>query len=63
MDLRLWKLVRDVLICVLGIFMLVHETLSPSPREVIVGAALVLLGVPVALRLDEQRRKNGGADA
>jgi len=54
-----WKLLRDVAIAALGIFMLVHETLSAHPQEVIVGAALVLLGVPVALRLDEQRRKNG----
>lgn len=37
--------------------MLVHETLSGSPQPLIVGAGLVLLGLPPALRLDEILRR------
>ena len=54
---RLWKLARDVLLAGVGIFMLVHETLASSPNELILGAALVLLGLPATLRFDESRRK------
>lgn len=57
---ELWKLARDVLVCTLGIFMLVHETITDRPSELIVGAALLILGIPVVLRLDEARRNGNG---
>jgi hypothetical protein len=57
--LRLWKLVRDAIIVGLAVFMLVHETVIEKPRELVLAAALLLLGVPVVIRLDERIRRNG----
>jgi len=49
-----WKILRDVILVVLGCFLLVHETLSDEPRELIVAAAFGLLGVPVLARLERR---------
>lgn len=50
-----WRLLRDVLLACTGVAMLIHETLSPDPSPLIVGAALTLLGLPAALRYDQWR--------
>ena len=59
-----WAFIRDVLrdvaIIGLGTFMLIHETLDMTPNIGIIGAALALLGIPAALRLDAWVRRNGG---
>lgn len=57
----LWNLIRDIGIWVLGFFILVHETLAQEPREILVGAALVLLGVPVYLHLRHAEKALNGA--
>ncbi len=60
-----WQaILRDLLIVLLGIFMLVYETVFVVPNAYIVGAGLTLLGVPPALRLDRRRRdkKRDGED-
>ncbi len=50
--LRPWvRIIRDAALVVIGIFMLLHETLTGEPRSVVVGAALVTLGLPQVLRL------------
>ena len=56
---RRWKFVRDVAIASVAIFMLIHETLDEVPNEIVLAAALLLLGIPAALRIDERIRKNG----
>lgn len=55
---RAWsRIARDFAIVVVGIFILVHETLKTmSPDPILIGAGLVLLGVPPALRADEWLR-------
>jgi len=54
---RVWKLMRDTALIILGAFMLIHETLSASaPDPIIVGAALGLFGLPLPLRIDAKRR-------
>ena len=53
---------RDVVCAVTGVFMLVHQTLSTTPNALIIGAALSLLAVPGALRIDERRRKASDED-
>ena len=58
-DLRQWKVARDVVIVCVAVFMLVHETLAATPSEKVLAAALLMLGLPVAFRLDERIRKNG----
>lgn len=52
---RSWvRIGRDTLIVVLGGFMLVWQTVfAADPNPLLVGAGLVLLGLPPALRLDE----------
>lgn len=57
--LKVWSLVRDVVLVSVGVFMLVHETLDTEPSETLLVAALLLLGLPVGIRLDELRRRNG----
>lgn len=58
---RQWKLVRDVIIVVVAVFILVHETLSSAaPDEKLLAVALLMLGIPAALRVDERRRNGGG---
>ena len=50
-----WKILRDVILVVLGCFLLVHETVfAAEPRELIVAAAFGLLGVPVLARLERR---------
>jgi hypothetical protein len=54
---------RDVIIVTVGGFMLVYETVVvASPNAYIIGAGLVALGLPPALRLDlrssAERRAN-----
>ena len=41
---------RDVLLVVMGAFMLLHETLTPSPREFVLMIGVVLLMGPAAIR-------------
>jgi hypothetical protein len=52
---RAWqRIARDILIVVLGAFMLTWQTVIVAlPNPLLVGAGLVLLGLPPALRLDE----------
>lgn len=58
---RGWKVLRDMLLVGLGIFMLAHETLvSSSPDPIIIGAGLALLGLPSTLRIDAKRRDKDG---
>lgn len=45
----LWFL-RDVLFVVLGTFILLHETLAPSPRETLLMVGVALLMGPAAIR-------------
>jgi len=52
-----WKIARDVILVVLGCFMLIHETIiAAAPRDLIVGAAFGLLGIPALARLEERRQ-------
>ena len=55
-----WKLVRDVVLFGAAVFMLIHETLSQQPNERVLAAALLMLGLPVAFRIDAARRNGGG---
>lgn len=61
--LRAWtRILRDFAIVIVGVFILLHETLSVGdPNPLLVGAGLVLLGLPPALRADEWLR-NRDAD-
>ena len=60
MSERTWKLVRDTALILLGAFILLHETLGSSPPDaLLVGAALGLFGLPLPLRLDAKRKRNG----
>lgn len=58
--IRAWqRILRDLVIVVVGAFMLVYETVgAKEPNPYVIGAGLVALGVPPALRYDE-RRRNG----
>lgn len=50
------KLTRDSVFGVAGLFMLFWETIGGGQgRPLIVGAALALCGLPMALRFDERR--------
>lgn len=59
--IRSWqRILRDTVIVGIGAFMLVYETVAARvPDPYVIGAGLVALGVPPALRYDESR-KNGG---
>ena len=53
-----WKILRDVILVALGCFLLVYETVfAAEPRELIVGAAFGLLGIPPLARLEERRHE------
>lgn len=54
------RILRDVAIVIVGAFMLVHETLNETPNAYIIGAGLVALGLPPALRLDARRGADDG---
>jgi len=58
---RAWiRILRDVAIVAVATFILVHETItSRDPNPTLVGAGLVLLGIPPALRADEWLRRKG----
>ncbi len=55
---RAWqRILRDVVIVACGAAMLLHETFwSHNPNIYLIGGGLAALGIPPALRLDEQRR-------
>ena len=46
----LWRLLRDVSLTALGIFMLLHETLVQTPRLTVLMVGLLLLAGPAAIR-------------
>lgn len=60
--IREWqKIFRDLVIVLVGVFILIHETLtSGDPNIYLVGAGLAALGLPPALRLDQERKSKGG---
>lgn len=54
------RIFRDFVVVLLACFILIYETVRvPSPSPELLAVALVLLGLPPVLRLDEKRRKNG----
>lgn len=55
---RAWtRILRDFAIVIVGVFILIHETLTTqTPNPLLIGAGLVLLGLPPALRADEWLR-------
>lgn len=57
---RAWgRIFRDFAIVVVGLFILIHETLTSRAADPLrIGAGLVLLGVPPALRADEWLRRD-----
>ncbi len=58
------KQLRDFLCFLLGAAGFVHETTlgaGTPERPYIIGACMVLLGLPLALRWDESRRGGGGS--
>jgi hypothetical protein len=56
------RILRDAALVFVGAFILIHETLTnQEPNPVLIGAGLVLLGLPPALRADEWIR--GGRDS
>jgi hypothetical protein len=60
---RGWKIIRDMMLVGLGVFMLAHETITQaSPDPIIIGAALALLGLPSTLRLDARRREKDNGE-
>lgn len=64
---RAWiRILRDLAIVAIAAFILIHETVtSRDPNPTLVGAGLVLLGIPPALRADEwiRRKGNNNGDA
>ena len=46
----LWRLLRDSLLVCVGVFMLLHETLTREPRLAILMVALALLAGPAVIR-------------
>lgn len=61
--IRAWqRIARDTLIVGIGAFMLLYETVGARiPDPYLIGAGLVALGVPPALRFDERRRNGDDA--
>jgi hypothetical protein len=59
---RAWtRILRDFAIVLVGVFILLHETLvNGTPDPILIGAGLILLGLPPALRFDEWLK--GGTD-
>ncbi len=60
-EYRIWiGITRDAALVLVGIFMLVYETvLVHAPNPYIIGAGLTALGLPSALRLDLRKRADG----
>lgn len=53
-----WKVAQDVAIAGVGVFLLIHETVSShEPRALLVGAGLTLLGYPAGRRIDAARKR------
>jgi len=49
---------RDAVFAAVGLWLIVHEELSPgNGKPILIGAALALCGLPAALRLDELLKK------
>lgn len=59
---RAWtRILRDFVIVLVGVFILLHETLTKdTPDPILIGAGLILLGLPPALRFDEWLTKSSG---
>jgi uncharacterized membrane protein HdeD (DUF308 family) len=57
-NLRPWlRVLKDILLVILGTFMLMHETLATiAPSPVVVGAALVTLGLPKGLNVKKSHK-------
>lgn len=56
---ELWKLIRDVLLTLTGVYLFVRVGNGAVPSDLalpVLGAAATLCGLPFALRRDEQRR-------
>lgn len=58
---KFWQgVLRDTVVLVVAAWILVHETLEDSsPSPLLIGAAITLIGVPAAARVDIRRRENG----
>lgn len=55
---RIPKIGRDAGIYLLGIFILLHETvISKGDRPTLIYAACALLGLPIVMRVDEMRNR------
>lgn len=55
--LRLPKLTRDLVLFLVGLVGLAHETLwVPEPRTILLGVFCVMMGLPAFFNLDERRR-------
>lgn len=60
---RIPKLTRDAGIYLLGIFILLHETLiGNGDRPTLIYAACALLGLPIVMRVDEFRNRGNGEE-
>lgn len=55
------RTIRDFAVVVLGVFILVWQTVfTTAPNPLLIGAGLVLLGLPPALRVEQiLNRENG----
>jgi len=53
------RITRDAFLMVVGVTMLLFETLSGGDRPGIIAAAVTLCGLPFALWGDRIRQKNG----
>lgn len=62
--IRAWiRVGRDIAFALLGSAMLIWETVfAPAPDPMIIAAALVVLGLPPALRIDEAFQRRGGGE-
>jgi len=55
------RIIRDAVVVVVGAFMLLYETVFvTTPNALIIGAGLLALGLPPALRVDEIIRNRNG---
>lgn len=58
--MNLWKLLRDVILTLGGMVGMYHEVfIQTSQRPVLLGGLLAMMGLPLALRADEHREKEG----
>lgn len=52
----LWtKARRDMVICCVGVFLLVNESLSGGERPYLIAAGLACFGIPFVIRADERK--------